>query len=73
MWRRRRASASATADFDELEAERLDLTEDAVERGLVRQVSEEQGVALVRDREEIRKRREEAVAEDPAHADLVPG
>jgi hypothetical protein len=73
MWRRRRASASATTDFDELEAERLDLTEDAVERGLVRQVSEEQGVALVRDREEIRKRREEAVAEDPADADHVPG
>jgi hypothetical protein len=62
-----------TADFNELEPERFDLTEDTVERGLVRQVPKEQGVALVRDREEIRERRKEAVAEDPAHADLVSG
>ena len=51
----------AAANFDELEAERLDLSQDAMEGGLVGKAASQHGVALVWDRGEIGERRQEAI------------
>jgi hypothetical protein len=70
---RRRVAPSPAANFDELKAELLDLSQDAVEGGLVGKAARQHGVALVRDRREIGERRQEAITENPADPDLEPG
>jgi hypothetical protein len=68
----RGVAPSLAADFDKLEAERLDLGQDAMEGGLVGKAARQERVAVVRDRSEIRERRQEAITEKAADPDLEP-
>jgi hypothetical protein len=68
-----RVAPSPAADFNELEAERLDLSQDAVKGGLVGKAARQHRVAVIGDRGETWKRRQEAITEKPADPNLEPG
>ena len=59
-------------NLEQLEPERLDSREHAVERGLIRQVPEKHRDAFERLGVQLRKRTEQPFAELAADVDLVP-
>ena len=61
----------AVPNLEQLEPERLDLREHAVERALIRQVPDEDSHAFVRLGMQLRKRNEQPFAENAADVDLV--
>jgi len=68
------SAAWQTADFEELEPERLDLGEHAVQRGAIRERSGQRGVRSARLSPEGGERRPHQLAEVAAYRDLVrPG
>ena len=67
------SSGAFAAEFEQLEAERFDLSEHAMQRGPLRQAAREHGVASRHLRVEARERREQRLAQHSANANLAAG
>ena len=61
---------SSPAHFDQLQAERLDAGQYAVERGLIGQAAGQHGIAAVVESGEVRKGCAQPISQDPADPDL---
>src|SRR5258708_23560042 len=66
-------SGAFAADFEQLEAERFDLSKHAMQRGPVGQAAREHGVASLHLCVEARERREQRPAQHSADANLAAG
>jgi len=60
-------------DLDQLEAERFDPAEDAVQRGLVGQCASQDRLVLAVPSTHLRKGAEQPIAQEASNADLVLG
>src|SRR6266404_8369078 len=69
----RRGSGAFAADFEQLEAERFDLSEHTMQRRPVGQAAREHGVASLHLRVEARERREQRLAQHSADANFAAG